>query len=136
MNKLTVCRSTILVARTILYFSASIFSNILKYAVNKSKSIIQYFQFNPGYDIISQFVTNPLAFPGITNIVALTSSSRQESEVVGFGIIITIIIYIGWHGANAFDLALINNHYCTSSEWRVPYAVASFPGGEKIESTT
>lgn len=59
----------------------------------------------------------------------LTSSSRQESEVVGSGIIITIIIYIGWRGANAFDLALINNHYCTRSEWRMPYA--SFPGGRE-----
>lgn len=51
--------------------------------------------------------------------------------MVGSGIIITIIIYIGWRGANAFDLALINNHYCTRSEWRMPYAVASFPGGRE-----
>lgn len=49
--------------------------------------------------------------------------------MVGSGIIITIIIYIGWRGANAFDLALINNHYCTRSEWRMPYA--SFPGGRE-----
>lgn len=69
------------------------------------------------------------------------------------GIIITIIIYIGFalyaRRANAFDLALINNHYCTKRERarrpaRVPYAGVvpgkgrspAVPEGEKIESTT
>lgn len=54
------------------------------------------------------------------------------------GIIITIIIYIGFtpriavHGANAFDLALINNHYCTERTRRptgVPYAGGTGDGG-------
>lgn len=59
--------------------------------------------------------------------------NRRSCKALTSGIIIIIIIYIGFAPvqphANAFDLALINNHYCEPLPAGVAYAGA---GGRAV----
>lgn len=87
-------------------------------------------------------------FPPFERPLRWDLENRRSRKALTSGIIIIIIIYIGFAPvqphANAFDLALINNHYCTEhrgspeSRMLAPEGGRSpaVPEGEKIESTT